>query len=423
MLAFLTPIPEGRYRLCPSKTQHICKRNSIALPRIQNKTGVVTLERLIQFQTTSSMQSDNEQHEQQVVNEAQTSVIKDRKLAWKNAAAAVIEDFITMGTNVCIGDGDSNLLIQLLDTIDVHMEVNRVLDIAFTASTPSVMRMLQNRNLPTDLSVNMKSSIDVYIAPITSMDPEFNIVLDGDDVAADRFAIDIAHRAVYLIHEHDLLRGEEHGILKFSVKLSPFAPDSAVRMLTGSSDLRALGLKDVVLQQHDGDNGCIAEVLLADDARPAVLYQELKSLSCVQAVALYPGSESAKCVVVVAPPVGATYDLTPSMSTLATFPSDKRRTALTDVRLREVVDELKGWRVVKGATSALIKLFVFDGESGANYFVRHVQEVSRKARHHAEIRQTVCNVRICVTTFDAGGVTELDVLFARYLNRAFDNKV
>lgn len=339
-----------------------------------------------------------------------------RRVAWKNAVAATIEDHIRTGRNICIGDGDTKLLIEMLDTIDVHLQTNNVLDIAFTATTPPNMRLLHNRELPTDLSVNYRANIDIYIAPVLAADPDYNVVLDGDDPAADCTAAHLAERAIFLIHEDALEATEKSGISTFPITLSSFLPKTVINQHLLTPSLISAGVDHIVLRKADG---VVADVKLAPGAAIALIRDELRSMPFVQSVGLF--AVSPNTTLIVAPRAGPAFDMTPPQTALSLMTDDGRHKPVDQARSAQAIDELPGWRILDGTFPALAVQFRFPDAGRAGTFVRHVQRTSQIARHYPEIRQNYSTVRICLSSPEACGITELDIMFARELTRVYKN--
>lgn len=339
-----------------------------------------------------------------------------RRVSWKNAVVATIEDHITTGRNICIGDGDTRLLLEMLDTIDVHLQTNNVLDIAFVATTPPNTRLLHNRELPTDLAINYKRNIDVYIAPIVAADPNYNIVLDGDDPAADSTAAHLAERTVFLIHEDALEATAKTGIKSFPIKLSSFLPETAIKQHLLSQSLYSAGVEEIILRKPDA---VVADVKLAPNAAIALIGDELRSSPFVQGVGLF--AASPKTTLIVAPHAGPAFDMTPPQTALSLMTDDGRHKPVDRQRCAQVIHELPGWRILEGTFQAIAVQFRFPDAGRAGAFVRHVQRTSQIAKHYPEIRQNYSTVRICLSSPEACGVTELDIMFARELSRVYEN--
>lgn len=337
--------------------------------------------------------------------------------AWKNAVVAMMDDYIKTGRNICIGDGPTDLLLPFLDTLDIHLQTSPVMDLAFVATTPANNRLLRNRELPSDLSLNYSNTIDVYVAPATQVDSDLNVVLHADDdPASDGAAAHLAKRAVFLVREEAVIEGKQHGIRSIPIKISPFLPAAAVQHALLSPVLRSLGVHDVT-RRRDSTCSDILDVHLISGAAPALVRDELMRLPVVQSVALHPASPSTAFVV--APLRGPPYDMTSRQRGMRMLSRKDRTTAAKEETVAAALDKLPGWRLVTGVVPALATQMRFKDVACADVFVRYVQNLSNVTKHHPEIRQTLSNVRICLTTFEAKGVTQLDILFARDLAQMY----
>lgn len=87
--------------------------------------------------------------------------------------------------------------------------------------------------------------------------------------------------------------------------------------------------------------------------------------------------------------------------------ADARRTALA---------KLEGWFEVKGR-DAIERTFVFKDFNEAFGFMARVALVAEKNDHHPEWRNVYKTVEVVLSTHDAGGVTERDIVLADAMNR------
>jgi 4a-hydroxytetrahydrobiopterin dehydratase len=87
--------------------------------------------------------------------------------------------------------------------------------------------------------------------------------------------------------------------------------------------------------------------------------------------------------------------------------ADARRTALA---------KLEGWSEVKGR-DAIERTFVFKDFNEAFGFMARVALVAEKNDHHPEWRNVYKTVEVVLSTHDAGGVTERDIVLADAMNR------
>lgn len=332
----------------------------------------------------------------------------------KLAIEAAIEDYVKTGMNICIGDGNKNVLIALLDAIDTRVEAEGLIDVAFVGASPVVKALIEERELPSDMSVNFKRDIDLFIVPISRMDNDCNAVLDTDDISANRYAASAATSVVLIIHDDDL-RETVNGLESIPVQLSGFMPETAAQSLC-SSNMLDFGVRGATLRE---DESHIADVSLAKNAVPSIVDSELKRLETVQAVGLLPASS--KTTAVVATANAEPIDITSTVHSLRNLPDDRRSAKLDSKKRETALDILKKWRVIEGQQEALLRAFTFKSTAQANAFVRYVHDVSSGARHDPEIKQTYGRVQICLTTYEAGGISELDAMFAQEISRVYDN--
>ncbi|HEX8568649.1 MAG TPA: 4a-hydroxytetrahydrobiopterin dehydratase [Caulobacteraceae bacterium] len=78
---------------------------------------------------------------------------------------------------------------------------------------------------------------------------------------------------------------------------------------------------------------------------------------------------------------------------------------------------LSGWRAAEGR-DALVKTFQFRDFNAAFGFMSRVAMVAEKLDHHPEWSNVYGRVEVLLTTHDAGGVTELDLRLARFMDEA-----
>ncbi|MEM1399965.1 MAG: 4a-hydroxytetrahydrobiopterin dehydratase [Pseudomonadota bacterium] len=77
--------------------------------------------------------------------------------------------------------------------------------------------------------------------------------------------------------------------------------------------------------------------------------------------------------------------------------------------------DLDGWSAV-GDRPAIEKTFKFADFNAAWAFMSACALWAEKNNHHPEWNNVYSRVGVVLTTHDAGGVTELDVGFARFMN-------
>ena len=82
---------------------------------------------------------------------------------------------------------------------------------------------------------------------------------------------------------------------------------------------------------------------------------------------------------------------------------------------------IKGWKKVRGR-DALQKSFKFADFNEAWGFMTRVAMAAEKADHHPEWSNVYNRVEVTLTTHDAGGVTDLDVKLAAFMDAAAGEK-
>lgn len=366
------------------------------------------------------------------IEENEENKLRDR--AWRDAIRAVIDEHVDSGRNVCIGDGNASLLMPLLDAIDVHVHASSKLDMAFVATTPHNSKLLAERKLTSDLSVNYKKSIDVYIAPAASVDSQLNVVLDSTCPASDANAANYAKQCVFISPRVHILEPEDDDakdvtkelITKFPIQIDPFLPECTTKSMQEDETLGALGISAIKLRpQSSADSSCVvADVELTTQGTHdlatqniSVLIDELKRHPAVLGVGLFAAGKNS--TVVFAASGSDPVDITPVQATLSTRAKELSKAAVGDARRDQAISEMKPWRVLRGPVSSIGGTFSFQRVAFADAFVRSVHHLARASNHHPEIRQNYTQVKICLSTYDAGGVTELDLLFAKELTRVY----
>lgn len=90
---------------------------------------------------------------------------------------------------------------------------------------------------------------------------------------------------------------------------------------------------------------------------------------------------------------------------------------LTQEERSEALRSLTGWSVVEGR-NAIRKTLTFRSFNQAFGFMSRVALMSEKLNHHPEWFNVYNRVEVTLTTHDAGGVTELDIKLARFMDQA-----
>ncbi len=87
------------------------------------------------------------------------------------------------------------------------------------------------------------------------------------------------------------------------------------------------------------------------------------------------------------------------------------------IGLEEAVSQLSGWGAVDGRP-AIAKSFRFADFNAAFGFMSRAALLAEKLDHHPEWSNVYNRVEVVLTTHDAGGVTELDMKMARFMDEA-----
>lgn len=79
--------------------------------------------------------------------------------------------------------------------------------------------------------------------------------------------------------------------------------------------------------------------------------------------------------------------------------------------------KLKGWSVAPGERDAITKTFGFDDFNAAFGFMTRVALKADQLDHHPEWFNVYNRVEVLLATHDAGGVTDLDVELASFMDK------
>jgi len=90
---------------------------------------------------------------------------------------------------------------------------------------------------------------------------------------------------------------------------------------------------------------------------------------------------------------------------------------LSDADREAALAKLDGWTLVDGR-EAIGKTFTFKDFNEAFGFMTRVALKAEKMDHHPEWFNVYKTVEVTLATHDAGGLTELDVKLASFMNRA-----
>jgi 4a-hydroxytetrahydrobiopterin dehydratase len=80
------------------------------------------------------------------------------------------------------------------------------------------------------------------------------------------------------------------------------------------------------------------------------------------------------------------------------------------------LSELDGWQEVEGR-DAIQKTFTFKNFNQAFGFMTRVAMQAEKLDHHPEWFNVYKTVDVTLSTHDAGGVTDLDIKLARFMDK------
>ncbi len=81
----------------------------------------------------------------------------------------------------------------------------------------------------------------------------------------------------------------------------------------------------------------------------------------------------------------------------------------------EALKNLPGWHAVDGR-DAIAKTFTFQDFNAAFGFMSRVAMQAEKLDHHPEWSNVYRTVDVVLSTHDSGGVTELDVTLAQFMD-------
>jgi 4a-hydroxytetrahydrobiopterin dehydratase len=95
-------------------------------------------------------------------------------------------------------------------------------------------------------------------------------------------------------------------------------------------------------------------------------------------------------------------------------------TKLTGAQRTQALAGLDGWREVDGR-DAITKTFRFTDFNAAFAFMTRAALLAEKMDHHPEWFNVYNRVEVTLSTHDAGGVTELDVKLAAFMDGAAKN--
>jgi 4a-hydroxytetrahydrobiopterin dehydratase len=95
-----------------------------------------------------------------------------------------------------------------------------------------------------------------------------------------------------------------------------------------------------------------------------------------------------------------------------------RPTAYSSADLQEKIKDLKGWSLQSNSLKRTIKFKTF---SEAFAFMTRVALEAEKMNHHPDWSNVYNTVNVSLSTHDAGGITELDLRLADYIDKIVPN--
>jgi 4a-hydroxytetrahydrobiopterin dehydratase len=90
--------------------------------------------------------------------------------------------------------------------------------------------------------------------------------------------------------------------------------------------------------------------------------------------------------------------------------------AHSPLEVAQVLGDLPNWRAHDGDRPAIERSLKFKDFNAAFGFMTRVALMADKMDHHPEWSNVYNRVEVLLTTHDAGGVTELDVKLARFID-------
>jgi 4a-hydroxytetrahydrobiopterin dehydratase len=84
---------------------------------------------------------------------------------------------------------------------------------------------------------------------------------------------------------------------------------------------------------------------------------------------------------------------------------------------RAALGELTGWKAAEGR-DAIVKSYAFQDFNAAFGWMSRVALLAEKLDHHPEWSNVYNRVEVLLATHDSGGVTELDLAMARFMDEA-----
>jgi 4a-hydroxytetrahydrobiopterin dehydratase len=85
------------------------------------------------------------------------------------------------------------------------------------------------------------------------------------------------------------------------------------------------------------------------------------------------------------------------------------------IDLAQALAQLGGWQAAPGR-EAIVKAYRFTDFNAAFGFMSRIALLAEKLDHHPEWFNVYNRVEVTLTTHDAGGVTELDIAMAKFMD-------
>jgi len=89
---------------------------------------------------------------------------------------------------------------------------------------------------------------------------------------------------------------------------------------------------------------------------------------------------------------------------------------LNEAERAEALEQVPSWRITEGR-DAITRRFKFKNFNQAFGFMTRVALMAEKLNHHPEWSNTYGTIDVTLTTHDAGGLTELDIKLASFMDR------
>lgn len=337
-----------------------------------------------------------------------------RAKVFKYGIEAAVEDYVKTGMNICIGDGNDEVLIPMLNAIASMVEVEGLVDVAFLGSNPHTKSLLKERELPSDTSVNFRSNMDLFLAPVDKVDGDCNAVLESSDMGGDRYAAQMADKVVLIAHEDDLSE-YKNGLESVPVKLVDFSAETAVQSLC-SDALYMAGVRGASLRSGDES---IADVSISKSCIPVLLEQELKQLAEVVAVGVLPAYD--KTTIVVSTKDLQPYDITPASYSFSRNVEDGRGDSVDESVVVEEVQKLgAGWTMCTEENGLCVYgEMKFDTTEAADGMIRYMHFLRRNGGRFDELRQRKNRVWVRLGGEQENKIHRVDVMFAKMVARMY----